>query len=60
MRNELGDGLFGEMNGSFEEVVREIGEKIRNERAEMNERYTALEKLNFDMRLGKFVFCLQR
>ena len=56
VRNELGEYLSAEMNGSFEEVVRGIGEKIRNEVEKMNERYDALEKNNLDMRLGKFLF----
>ena len=53
MRNELGEYLSAEMNGSFEEVVRGIGEKIRNEVEKMNERYDALEKNNQDLRSGK-------
>ncbi|CAF0830686.1 unnamed protein product [Adineta ricciae] len=51
VRNELGDYLSDEMNGSFEEMVRGIGEKIRNEREKMNEQCDALEKLNLDIRL---------
>ncbi|CAF0953552.1 unnamed protein product [Adineta ricciae] len=52
VRNDLGDYLSDDTNGSFEEVVRGIGERIRNEREKMNERYDALEKLNLDMRLA--------
>ncbi|UJR13672.1 hypothetical protein I4U23_000684, partial [Adineta vaga] len=52
LRNELGDCYLSvDYSGSFDDVVREVVNQIRNERKELNERYDALEKVNRDIRL---------
>ena len=55
LREALSDCVSVDFSGGFDGVVRQVGDEIRKERKErreLAERYNALEKVNYDLRLG--------
>ncbi|CAF4279393.1 unnamed protein product, partial [Adineta steineri] len=51
LRKEFEDIVSIDYNVSFEGVVRQIVDEIKRERKELKERYEALEKTNYDIRI---------
>jgi chromosome segregation ATPase len=50
LRNQLGNCLSIDYNGSFDEIAQQIADQVTREREDFSEKYQALERANNDLR----------